>query len=1029
MRRIKTITLSLLTLLLGVTAWAQVSQRAARAPKAAGDLTIVSTDPAPGVITGELAEINVTWSSDIGWIDESTYTVGNVVNAAGEEVAVVDSQWGPGGYDSVKLVLKPGISDPGTYTVIINENSFGEDLTGNGANKNVTNAQIELTYTIPGAGEVAGTRPQVVSWIPSVPVAELSTIEVTFDQPVELGRSATQTLFDVYGADFFNPATGAYASMKEGDDKTVVFTLQKKQTESATYELVITEGVIYPKGNVSDELGNEELSVNVDVAGEAAANAKFENVFPYGDTVEGETFGNINFEVSAGSKLDSSVNLFLVDENGQQWPLNVMDMISMMNTIILRTDEVNISGTYTLNIPAGFVTDKNGAKSEAFSKTWTYTNPFEGQGDDDRKLEIEYALLINNETGEQLDLMNPNTVVPVLGEGWSIRVCPNVFDAAAEVNVAFTHEGIDEYGNEGTVIDKRIEMWEGYGDCKKAEYFETELMGNTKLEEGIIYTVEFDCEDSHIAPELRKDWGTVTTTIKGGSAAYKYSPAELISVFPADGAEIFNPNQVFRLEFSQPVDVKVDFIVGSGVTTPLYTPMPANEERTVWTFTLSPSIVESETAYLGVRVAAKDDDGLVVKGNNSIEDKSVFALSWDCHLGCPRVTITPESGTLESIYSFTAVADDGGAISLGSALDKPYLTTTSGARVAEVDMTSEVKYDANGNVMTDEGIDDTLSVKVSFNLDKEVVAPGKYILVVPFGAFSLGTQFTGSSNRPMNIEYLIDGTPEYDRVSVADGASMSELSYVVVYVNSAVSLAERARMVLRDEEGVLANAELITADNNGVTMLIADFNQDGKPYQLEAGKDYTLQINANSVFLEGSDIAFPALRVNITGASAAAVSLTQEIAGLSTTVSDVVKGAAANVTLAPAEGWKVGKVLFNDADVTADVKNNVYTTPALDADATVKAEYEFDGIVFEGGSKVESVTDFSLNVYSENSDIVVAGLKDGMIVNVFTINGAAMGTYTVSGGNDILNVSVPAGIYVVTITFEGKTQAVKIQND
>ncbi|MDE7495301.1 MAG: hypothetical protein K2M67_00455, partial [Muribaculaceae bacterium] len=102
MRRIKTITLSLLTLLLGVTAWAQVSQRAARAPKAAGDLTIVSTDPAPGVITGELAEINVTWSSDIGWVDEGEFIVGKVVDASGTKVADVDSEGGAS-WDQCKL--------------------------------------------------------------------------------------------------------------------------------------------------------------------------------------------------------------------------------------------------------------------------------------------------------------------------------------------------------------------------------------------------------------------------------------------------------------------------------------------------------------------------------------------------------------------------------------------------------------------------------------------------------------------------------------------------------------------------------------------------------------------------------------------------------------------------------------------------------------------------------------------------------------------------------------------------------------
>ena len=1029
MRRIKTITLSLLTLILGVTAWAQVSQRAARAPKAVGDLQIINTVPAQGTVT-ELSRITVNWTTDIAYVDENSYIVGEVVNAEGTRVAELDSEGGQA-WNQTILVCKPTITAPGTYTVIINENSFGEDLYGNGADKNVTNAKIELTYTIAGAGVVTASKPKVVTTLPAVPVAELSTIEVTFDQEVELSEFIANINFEVFGVDMWNPATYAKASMKAGDDKTVVFTLNAPQSEAANYELLIQDGTIYPKGNADDKYGNDVVRVFVEVVGEAASSAKFENTYPKGDTVEGATFGNINFEVANGSTYDKSVSLFLVDQDGNKFPLEVMDMISMMQTIILRTDDVDVSGVYTLDIPAGFVTDKNGVKSEAFSKTWTYTAP--AVGNDDRKLEIEYAYLINNETGEQLDLMNPNTVVPSIGAGWTIRVRPNVFDDAQEVNVAISHQGIDEYGNEGTVYDKRIEMWSGYNNCKKDEYFETELYGNTKLTDDFVYTVTIDCEDSHIAPELRPDWGIVQTTIKGGSAPYKYSPAELISVFPADGAELFNVNQVFRLEFSQSVDIKVNYIVGQGMTTPLYTPMPANEERTIWTFTLEPSMIKDETAAVSVSVAAKDDDGLVVKGNNSEEEKSVFRFSWDCHLGCPIVNITPESGVVENIFEFAATASDNGAIALGSALDKPYLTTSSGARVAEVVMSSEVKYDPNGNILTNEGIDDTLSTKVTFNLDKEITAPGKYTLVVPFGAFSLGTQFTGSSNRPMFIDFTIDGEPQFSSISIADGSIVNELSYVVVYADAAVSLAENARMSLRTDEGVVANANLITAVNNGVTMIIAEFMQDGKPLQLEPGQEYTLMINANTIFLEGSDIDFPAVRINITGASAEAVAesvaLTQEIAGLATTVSDVLKGSAANITLAPAQGWKVAKVLFNDADVTADVKNNVYTTPELTADASVVAEYEFDGITLTGGSKVETVTDFDLYVYSEGGEIVVTGLKDGMIVNVFTVSGAAMGSYTATAGNDILNAKVPAGIYVVTVTYEGKTQAVKIQNN
>ncbi|MBD5203812.1 MAG: Ig-like domain-containing protein [Bacteroidales bacterium] len=1027
MRRFSTITLSLLTLILGVTAWAQASRQAQKAPRAAGDLSLVSATPASGSTVAEVSGIQLRWSSEIGLMDESSYNVGVIYNASGEEVAKANVDMWQDGYDSCTLNSKPAVDAPGVYTIVIDADKFGEDF-GDGANANVTNDRIELTYTISGGDDVQGGAPVVVSSIPASSVVELKTIEVTFDQDVQLSAAASRFIFDVYGSsDMFSAVTGAYASMKEGDDKTVVFTLQAAQTASDTYELLIAEGMIFPKGNVSDGLGNEETSVFATVESSSSSGAQLNLAYPTADEVEGDTFPIINFSVAAGSKLDSAMKIYLVDENGEQFEMQVMDMISGMGIVIVKNETLSISGTYTLSIPAGWITDKSGNKSEAWSKTWAYTNPNQGVGDDDRVLEIEAATIVNNKTGESINLMDPNSVVAEFGEGWTLHITPNIYDVAKEMHLAISHYGIDEYGNEGVVYDKRIEMRESNG-CKVNGEFVTEILGQTKLEEGTVYTLTFDAEDTSIAPEVRKDWGNVETTIKGGSKAYQYSSAELVGIFPPVDTEIFNPNQEFRLTFSQPVNVSVDYVEGMGFTSPV--DVLPNEDLTVWRFTLGASRIENETSYLGVRVFAKDNDGLVLKGDNGFEENSCFALQWDCHLGCPAAVITPGASTLEKIYSFTAVSESGNEIALGSALDKPYLTTFSGARVAEVDMSSEIMYDKDGNVIdreNDTEVSDNGSLKVTFNLDKEITAPGKYILNFPFGAFSLGTQFSGSSSRPMQIEYIIEGDPEFDHVSIADGATVSELSYVVVYINDDVTLADNARMQLRDDESVVANATLIPAVKDGVTMLIADFMTDGKPLQLEAGMKYSLRIAKESIFLAGTDMAYPALNLNITGAGVATVNLTQEIAGMATTVSSVAKGSSASVTLEPAEGWKVGSVTLDGSVVTASVSNNVYTTPALNADATLVVAFEYDGEIFTPSSGTELVTDFGLRAFSENGEIIIENLKDGMAVSVFTIDGASCGSYDVKG-YDVLNVKVVPGIYVVVVSFEGKNQAIKLNN-
>lgn len=1043
MRRLSTLTLSLLTLILGVTAWAQVARNAEKAPRAAGDIQLVSATPASGSTVAELSGIRLNWSTEIGLVNEDSYDVGTVLNEAGEVVAKANADMAPmGDYTSCMINSKTetgaAIDAPGTYTVVIDANMFGEDF-GYGANRNVTNDRIELKYTIlgeVGGGDETGTRPKWVKTTPSTPVAELSTIEVTFDQPVELSMTAQMTPVGIFGElDMWNAAATAYPSMKEGDDTTVVFTLDKTLTEADTYNFPIEEGFVYPKGSTSEDLTNEMVTIFVTVSnsgtggGDEGDYAKFElsSNSPKSD-YSGPYFTTLNFDVTSGSTIDPNVSLYLVDENGSEFALEVIDMIKTAGVIVVNCDNVTISGVYTLTVPAGFVTDKNGNKNKEWTNTWTYTNPNGGSDDDDRKLEILAATVVNDETGESINLMDENSLVPSFGDGWTLHITPNIYDAISEMHLAVSHYGIDEVGMEGTVYDKRIEMRASNG-CKENGEFTTKLAGASKLYEGTVYTLVFDAEDTSIAPELRKDWGTVETTVMGGNKPFKYSPAELVSVWPEVDSEIFNPNQEFRLTFSQPVNVTVEFNLGQGASSKV-SDVVCNEDRTVWTFTLGASLIESETASLGVIVYAKDLDGLVVKGNNATEDKSCYALSWDCHLGCPGVTITPAAGTLDKIFSFTAVAEDGNEIQLGNALDKPYLTTASGAVVAEVNMESEKKYLKDGQLITpDMEMSDAGSVKVTFELDKEITAPGKYILVCPFAAFGLGTQMSSSSSRPMQIEYLIEGTPEFDHVSIAEGASVSELSYVVVYINEAVTLDENARMQLRSEEGVLANANLITAVNNGVTMLIADFMIDGKPYQLESGVEYALQIAKESIFLAGTDMAYPALRVNIVGASGAsdAVALTQEIAGLATTVNEVVKGTSATVALAPAEGWKVGNVTFNGTDVTAAVKDNTYTTPALTADSKLDVTFEYDGELFTPSTSTELITEFKLRAYSENGEIVVANLQPGMVVNVFTIDGAAAGSYNVKD-MDVLNVKVVPGIYVVTVTLEGKTQAIKLTN-
>ncbi len=141
----------------------------------------------------------------------------------------------------------------------------------------------------------------------------------------------------------------------------------------------------------------------------------------------------------------------------------------------------------------------------------------------------------------------------------------------------------------------------------------------------------------------------------------------------------------------------------------------------------------------------------------------------------------------------------------------------------------------------------------------------------------------------------------------------------------------------------------------------------------------------------------------------------------------VEEGLSATFNVSPAEGWKLSKLLFNDEDVTENVVDNMYTTPAVLSHSTLAAEYAFDGVTVEPVGMNDVVTDLNLRAWSQEGQIYVAGLKADQVVNLYTTGGAFMQTITV-GDYDTVRFTAPEGVYVITVT-EGATRvAIKVVN-
>jgi len=923
-----------------------------------------------------------------------------------------------------------------------------------------------------GAPRGVTTPPAVTSVEPNAPVEKLEKVVFVFDQPIVYSGI---DMVGVYPADSFDAVASAAVAVDLNDDTRLVATLVAPITTSGKYILDI-DGTCVESKNGNGSTNDMLSSYSFEVAGGSTPvvpgdKLNFQILYPDGSEFE-DNFPNFavkfdNYNVT----FDNTKNVTLSNGSvSHNLTLNTMffDVQAEPQVMFMAGDLELAAGQWTLNIPAGIFKGADGAENEAAS--YTYTLKKSGSVDvPDVALQVtslNYYQYIDkdpisgNNRYEAPVAVNNGTVIPSLFVNDKIEIATNVNEYLGVLWLD-VYKGEIVKDDAGYDVNPPVRSFYTYNKNANGN-FEIEVSGaDLKLEDGVEYTLcIFAADTENVAPSdrnyFKSDVNPITYKIKGSAEAYKYSDVTLISVEPELTKEIVDENQEFSLEFSAPVtiDASIDesgnpssgTVLGFGTAGAFEKLEKGNAEGTVWKYKPDPSFLLNCTATADFMFKVIDAQGLIVKpaDEEGVEDATRIRISYDCHLACPTVRITPAASTLEKIYSFSADTEDGSDINLGSALDKPYLTTAGGYRVAEVDMNSVKRFDAAGNDIDagGDGGSDVGAKKVTFNLDKEITAPGKYILHCPFGAFALGSEFTGSSSRTMQIAYTIEGTPIISGTTIPAGAEISELSLAGFYADSSVELvipeAEAGETVrvpklqLRNDDGTVGNYDIIIANNGGRSIIMADFNENGKPLSLDPGVNYTMRIAAGALAIEGTDMLYPEMSLSVKGAEATAVEpefvkLTYAVADHVSSVSEVAKGKSVKLALTPAAGWKVQKVTLDNKDVTADVKNNEYTTPELSADARVDVALAFDGVVFTPASADQVFSDFNLRAWSEGGKIYIAGLEVGMKLNVFTVAGALAGSYVAD--DTVVACEVASGVYVVVVTDKaGKSQAFKIQN-
>ncbi len=1014
-----------------------------------GDLaTINYTVPADGATVTEIRHLDTYWNGIDG--DYSAGSMVQVRDADNNIVAKGDLvfDWNDPTFFTVDF--NNTITAPGTYRIVFPEGALNNEY------GDPKSAAYEMTLIIAGAsgGDYAlkfgHAVPADGSTVTALPEVKLVFPDCNMEWTLD--TDASILLKDAAGN---TVATGR--PDYDWDDETAVIITFNGSLTPGNYTVEIPAGLLN-----KDNEQSEPVTLHYTIAGASGASFTFDSCYPNdGATVnynDGANLGTINVTYNSGSLTltDPSWIPALKKDGTEEFPGTVV--VFMNNTLIFNFDGADDfrSGSYTLEIPAGKFT-ANGMTNEGFSATWNYIqdkNLQEPVVEDPEPLVLE-VLKLTDGTNE-IDLLgNGVKLAEIPAEPYELVIGTNKNYKSESLVVSITDLQDPEFGN--TKWTMKTSEFDLFGK-KEDGLFHFYYAQPIKLTEGHTYKINIEAFRlfDGIPAEKRQSWNASFVYVEGLTPEYKYSDVEIVDVTPAPGSELDEINDSFTVTYSAPVDIVTDpvgldaygqEIIITGLSHGFYghtryESITPNADKTAWTFKISNADIMDAAGGLLCNVAANDANGLRVRPascsqmganptNNGEEERATQMYSFVCFAGNDKLEVAPGEGIVTELYEFEFTAPTAagqeiaftGTDSEGHAINGT-IRSNSGARVATLDR-DDLKFEFDKPSGDDQKI-----VKVIMHLDKKITAPGNYILDLPSCLFATGSQYSSTSSPHQQFRYTIEGDIALDAASIKDNSIVRELGIVAIYSGDAVELGDDARMVLRRKGSTreVTSAPLNVSDAGSYFRVYADFSDPENgyaAYQLATGYDYELVVAEGAIKQYPSGTPYVEKIIPFSCpelADVETVTLDVTIAGHAMSSNKIAKGQTATVTLTPAEGWKVESVKFNGNDVTADVKNGSYTTPALNTNSTLDAEYAYNGnLAFADESTVAQIEGSNIKVSVVGSDIIVNGVAKGDRVDVYSISGSHIAGHDAS--DEAVRITVNGGIYVVTIN--GKN-AVKV---
>ncbi len=317
-----------------------------------------------------------------------------------------------------------------------------------------------------------------------------------------------------------------------------------------------------------------------------------------------------------------------------------------------------------------------------------------------------------------------------------------------------------------------------------------------KLVMGHEYHVEFFA----YTDEMSRNYGASPigeeyVAFYGLTPPFYFSSVQFVGAVPANGSEIEPTQTEFVLEFDGLVKIVEDrsFInYGMGMTVAYKSVEPIESEDNEgdyanrWLIVIPDNYISTyQVTELELIVAAVDIDGKVVEGTRGFEELSVIELIYQvASAPFDDFTVTPADQSVLEELSVIEIYSDSYPVSLNwnmSGTDiEVYTRTNEPAGVIPFDNIEIVDIPKPGVQIPDDAsiFDDRYyTTKAVMTLAEPITAPGTYMVRIPAGIFTFGTQFTTYNISTTMLVYEIAGEVEPSDVDITPAAgTVKELS-------------------------------------------------------------------------------------------------------------------------------------------------------------------------------------------------------------------------------------------------------------